>query len=177
MALATTPYCLAMSKEGTRVTTHARTAGAPNVRSRQSKKRPASQQAAWKGEAYASWDLPTAARRVSEGLSPDALNVVQDRLDLSNAELAHVVHISPRTLTRRKKEERLSPDESERVYRVARLIEIAARVLGSEDEAREWMKEPNYALGEQVPLEVARTEPGAELVERLLGQIEHGITV
>ena len=132
---------------------------------------------AWSGELYSTWDLPTAAQRVAEGLPTDALIVVQRRLDLSNRELAHVVLISPRTLTRRKKEERLPPDESERVYRVARLVEIAAEVLGSKEEARAWLKEPNFALGDQIPLEVARTEPGAELVERVLGQIEHGLTV
>lgn len=63
----------------------------------------------------------------------------------------------------------------ERAYRIARLTEIAAEVLGSEGEAKEWMKEPNFALGDQIPLEMARTEPGAALVECLLGQIEHGI--
>jgi putative toxin-antitoxin system antitoxin component (TIGR02293 family) len=134
-------------------------------------------EAPWTGEAYSSWDLPTAARRISEGLPAKALDSVQLRLDLSNEDLAHVIRISPRTLTRRKKENRLPPDESERVYRIARLLEIAARVLGNKDDAREWMKEPNYALGEEAPLEMARTQPGAELVERLLSQIEHGITV
>lgn len=96
-------------------------------------------------------------------------------LELSNQELAHVVLISPRTLTRRRKEDRLPPDESERVYRVARLVEVASSVLGGEEEARSWMKESNYSLGDVTPLEYARTEPGAELVERVLRQIEHGI--
>ncbi len=134
-------------------------------------------QASWQGETYSSWDLPTAAKKVSEGLPTEALSTVQHRLGLSNSEMAHIVQISPRTLTRRKKEERLPPDESERVYRIARLVEIAAGVLGGKEEARQWMKEPNYALGEQTPLEVVRTEPGAGLVERLLGQIEYGIPV
>jgi len=126
-------------------------------------------------ESYSSWDLSTAAERISEGLSPDALETIQLVLELSNQELAHVVLISPRTLTRRRKEDRLPPDESERVYRVARLVEVASSVLGGEEAARSWMKEPNYSLGDVTPLEYARTEPGAELVERVLGQIEHGI--
>lgn len=69
------------------------------------------------------------------------------------------------------------PDESERVYRIGRLTEIAARVLGSEEAAKSWFREPNYALGEQKPLDLARTEPGAELVERVLIQVEQGIPV
>ena len=141
------------------------------------KTRPEAVNSDWNGETYSSWDLPTAALRVSEGLPTEALTTVQGRLGLSNRELADVVLISPRTLTRRKNEDRLPPDESERVYRVARLIEIAAGALGGKDEAREWMKEPNFALGEQIPLDIARTEPGAQLVERVLGQIEQGIPV
>jgi putative toxin-antitoxin system antitoxin component (TIGR02293 family) len=127
------------------------------------------------GEPYSAWDLTTAAARVSKGLPAGAIEAVQLRLGLSNHEMAQVVHISPRTLTRRRKEARLRPDESERVYRIGRLVDIAARVLGSEEDARSWFGEPNYALGEQKPLELARTEPGAILVERVLAQIEHGI--
>lgn len=69
------------------------------------------------------------------------------------------------------------PDESERVYRIGRLTEIAARALGSDEAVQAWFREPNYALGEQRPLDLASTEPGAELVERVLLQIEHGLSV
>lgn len=34
-----------------------------------------------------------------------------------------------------------------------------------------------YALGNKTPLELAKTEPGAKLIEQVLGRIEHGITV
>lgn len=132
--------------------------------------------AALKGTLYSEWDLPTAAHRVSEGLSTGSLDTVQLRLELSNKELADVVQISPRTLTRRKKEDTLPPDESERVYRINRLIEIAADVLGGQAEARDWMKEPNFALGDESPLSLAKTEPGAQLVERVLHQIQHGMS-
>lgn len=126
---------------------------------------------------YADWDLPTAAGRVAEGLPTYALVTVQDRLGLSNRELADAVLISTRTLARRKQEKKLPADESERVYRLNRLVEIAAQVLGGEAEARAWMKEPNFALSDATPLEVARTQPGAELVEQILGRIAHGIPV
>jgi putative toxin-antitoxin system antitoxin component (TIGR02293 family) len=128
-------------------------------------------------EQYAAWDLSTAVRRVSEGLAPHVLTTIQTRLALSDAELAHAVMMARRTLTRRRKQARLLPDESERAYRLARLTEIAAKTLGGIEEARHWMKEPNFALGGQPPLSLVCTEPGALLVERLLGQIEHGIMV
>ncbi|GAB5521759.1 MAG: hypothetical protein RhofKO_40100 [Rhodothermales bacterium] len=127
------------------------------------------------GQRYSDWDLSTAAERIVRGLPTDSLDVVQRRLALSNQELAATVQISLRTLTRRKNEDTLPPDESERVYRINRLIEIAADVLGGQTEAQQWMKEPNFALGEAFPLVVARTQPGAQLVEQVLRRIEHGI--
>jgi uncharacterized protein (DUF2384 family) len=39
------------------------------------------------------------------------------------------------------------------------------------------MREPNFALGDARPLDLARTEPGARLVERTLSHIQHGIPV
>lgn len=126
---------------------------------------------------FSFWDLATAAQRISEGLSTYFLEVIRQDLQLSNSELAYVVSISQRTLARRKKELRLSSDESERAYRIARLIEIATNILGSKEEAQRWMKEYNFALGNQKPLDLIRTEPGAQLVERVLHQIEYGLTV
>ncbi len=124
-----------------------------------------------------SWDLPTAAARIAEGLSTEVLEDLQRDLELTNQELADLVLISPRTLTRRKREQRLPTDESDRAYRLGRLFELATEVLGDKTEARTWMKEPNYALGDKTPLEMVRTEPGATLVERVLGQIEYGLPV
>ncbi|MFN9932476.1 MAG: hypothetical protein ACK55R_05900, partial [Cyanobacteriota bacterium] len=40
----------------------------------------------------------------------------------------------------------LTPQESDRVYRVARAIDQAAESLGSEDKAHQWLKTPNRAL-------------------------------
>lgn len=126
---------------------------------------------------YLDWDLPTAARKVAEGLPTYALERVRERLSVSRKEFSEIIQISERTLSRRAKERALPVDESERVYRLSRLMELAARVLGSEDDARDWMKESNFALGGVTPLEYVRTEPGAELVEQILGRIEHGIPV
>ncbi len=126
---------------------------------------------------FASWDLLTAARQVLAGLPTDTLEHLQESLALSNRELADAILLAPRTLARRRREERLLPDESERVYRMTMLFELALRTLGGSDAARTWMKESNYALGDEVPLQLARTEPGAELVERTLHNIAYGIPV
>lgn len=128
-------------------------------------------------EPYIAWGLPDAALRISRGLSTDILATLQARLRLSNLELSDLLMISPRTLDRRKNEKTLPSDESERSYRIARLTDLARQIFGSTEEAAAWFKTSNYALDNQKPIELVKTEPGARLVERTLGQIRHGITV
>lgn len=128
-------------------------------------------------EPYVSWDLNTAAARISNGLKTGILATIQARLQLSNRQLSDLLMISPRTLDRRKKESKLPPDESERGYRIARLTDRAYQIFEDDKKVADWFSEPNFSLGNQTPLDLAKTEPGARLVEQLLGRIKHGITV
>lgn len=126
-------------------------------------------------EPYIAWDLPKASEKISSGLATDILTTIQNRLKISNMDLSELLLISPRTLDRRKKEAVLPADESERSYRIARLTDLAADVLGSMEKGSVWFKTPNYALGNKKPIELVKTEPGARLVENTLRRIEHGI--
>lgn len=128
-------------------------------------------------EPYIAWDLSKAVANIRNGLATDILQIIQDRLNISKMELSSLLMISPRTIDRRRKEAVLPADESERSYRIARLTDMAAQVLGSMEKASHWFKQPNYALGNEKPIDIIQTEPGARLVERTLQQIQHGITV
>ncbi|MGH7563679.1 MAG: type II RES/Xre toxin-antitoxin system antitoxin [Gemmatimonadota bacterium] len=121
-------------------------------------------------------DKLTLIEKIEAGFPYRTLERLQEALAISGVEIADVVSITPRTLTRRKKEGRLRQEESERVLRVARLVEQATRFHdGDLDQARFWLKSPKRALGGRTPLEMARTEVGAREVERLLGRLEHGV--
>lgn len=114
--------------------------------------------------------------RIEEGFPYRTLERLQESLAIPAGEVAEVVRIPVRTLTRRKKEGRLRPEESERVLRIARLIEDATRLHeGDLDQARTWLKTPKRALDGKTPLEMGRTEVGAREVENLLGRLEHGV--
>ena len=126
---------------------------------------------------FASITLSEAAEMVRDGLPTSRIDEIQDRLDLTLEELAGLVAINERTLARRKKQAVLPPDESERVFRIARLTDLAEATLGGKAGAVKWFKESNFALGGLSPLEVATNEPGARLVEQLIGRIEHGLPV
>jgi putative toxin-antitoxin system antitoxin component (TIGR02293 family) len=112
---------------------------------------------------------------IEEGLPAVLVGELEERLELAPEEMASFLGISLRTLERRREKEALTSVESERLYRIVRLFHKATEVFEGEEEARRWLKRPQMRLGEQVPLEIARLEPGARETERLLGRIEHGI--
>lgn len=115
-------------------------------------------------------------REIEQGLPMRVLEGLALGMGLGLPELAGHLGIPTRTLARRKAAGRLSPDESERVVRVARLLEKALVLFAWDGtEARQWLRLPKQALGGQSPLDYARTEVGAREVENLLGRIEHGV--
>jgi putative toxin-antitoxin system antitoxin component (TIGR02293 family) len=114
---------------------------------------------------------------IHEGLPHRSFEAIQADLGLTKEEVGRLVHISPRTASRRQQIGHFKVDESERILRIVRIWIRAAVIFRDADEAREWLKEPNYALGGKTPLSYADTEPGARIVEDLLGRIEHGLPV
>jgi putative toxin-antitoxin system antitoxin component (TIGR02293 family) len=122
--------------------------------------------------------LPTASElrdRIKRGLPFRSLDSVRERLQLSVPEAASVLHMPPRTLARRRLARRLAADESDRLYRVARIAAQAVAALGSEDRAATWLRRPNRALNGELPIRLLDTDVGARQVEDVLGRIEHGI--
>src|SRR6266545_2211429 len=83
--------------------------------------------------------------RARSGLPYIALEAVAGRYAIPRDTLARVLHLPARTLARRKKERRLSAEESDR------------------------------ALGGVVPIDLLDSDLGALEVETILGRIEHGL--
>jgi putative toxin-antitoxin system antitoxin component (TIGR02293 family) len=119
---------------------------------------------------------PTALiRKIQKGLRFSELETLQNSIGMPFEQLAAKLCISRSTLQRRKAAGRLSPDESDKVLRFARLLEHATDVFGDVDKARAWLKHPQYGLGGAVPLDYAETEIGAREVDNLLGRIDYGV--
>jgi len=112
---------------------------------------------------------------IEEGLPYDSLVQVLEALDISRERLSAILGIPKRTLARRKQQKKLAREESDRLYRIARLVVRATSVLGTLEKSRAWLKKPNRALGGAVPLELAATDAGAIEVERALDRIHHGV--
>src|SRR5437867_9407279 len=114
-------------------------------------------------------------RQIQKGLPFSELETLQNSIDLPFEQLAAKLSISRSTLQRRKAAGRLSPDESDKVMRLSRLLEHATNVFGDIEKARTWLKFPQRGLGGAVPLDYAETEVGAREVDNLLGRIEYSV--
>ncbi len=112
---------------------------------------------------------------VRQGLPFTALEAVASRLDLSAAEIGVLLGIPQRTFSRRRKLLQLSPQESDRLYRLARTFALAAEVLGSPTKSKQWLLSPNRALGGEVPLQWLDTDIGARQVEEVLLRLSYGV--
>ena len=124
-----------------------------------------------RGEAIGTVTIKT----IRQGLSTKVLKTLAADLELSERRLARVLHIPDRTLDRRLKEGVLSPEESDRVARVARILERAQEVFGNAEKARGWMNTQLVAFDGETPLERADTSIGASQVEDVLGRIDYGV--
>jgi len=124
---------------------------------------------------YAFADRTELISRIHQGFDYDSFVYLQTLLELPGKELAEILKIPSRTLSRRKERGTLDPTESERIFRIADLYNRAEAVLEGRERALRWLKSPQRALAQHTPLEYADTEPGAQEVRDLLGRIEEGV--
>jgi putative toxin-antitoxin system antitoxin component (TIGR02293 family) len=111
---------------------------------------------------------------IREGFRPAVVNELMRASGLTLKELAGALDLSPRSLQRRRSSGRLAHHESDRLYRLARIVAIANEYLGDRERAMRWLKRPNCALGGVAPVDAIDTELGARQVENVLGRIAYG---
>ena len=114
--------------------------------------------------------------RIRAGLPAASALAFKAALGLTSEQLASVLGVSPRSVARLDPaKSQLDAVSGDRLVRSARLYAIAVEVLEDENSAAQWMKAPQPALGDAVPLELAQTDVGTRAVEALLGRMEHGV--
>jgi putative toxin-antitoxin system antitoxin component (TIGR02293 family) len=111
---------------------------------------------------------------IRAGFPRQVVDSVMDSAGLTLKDLSLSLNLSPRSLQRRGRQGRLARHESDRVYRLARIVALARHYIGDKDSASRWLKRPNRALGGSPPLELMDTEAGAREVENVLGRVAYG---
>lgn len=116
-----------------------------------------------------------------QGLPGKALSHLIDNLIVieKTASLEKAVGMSLRTFQRRKDApaKRLSQEQSGRTWKFAEILAKATEMLGSQEEAEQWLERPAVGLNQQRPIDLLQTPAGVELVEDFLTQLEYGVYV
>jgi len=111
-------------------------------------------------------------RLVQTGVQPVLLESLR-QLGFSQSE-SHWI-IKPRTLAHRKnRKELLTQEETGRWLRATKILALAIEVFGNQDKASKWMHKSRSRFGGHSALEIMQNEPGAQLVEETLNQIDSG---
>ena len=113
---------------------------------------------------------------IRKGLPASSITALAERLHIGNSVLSRKLGIPQRTLTRRLNQSLLlTPAESDRAVRMARVYAHAVEMIGDEEKAIEWLSTPNRALGGERPLDQLDTDTGARMVEDVAGRIAYGV--
>ncbi len=113
-------------------------------------------------------------RRIERGLSVAALDRISGALAPNDRSFKYRIVPRP-TYARRKKDRRLSFEESARLARLARIWAFAKEVWGGEEEGRAFMFRRHLLLEDERPIDVViKSEIGARLVEEVLGGLAYG---
>ena len=69
----------------------------------------------------------------------------------------------------------LGPVESDRLLRLRAVLDHAAQIFDSVNDAKTWFSLPNHALSEDTPLSLMDTDAGVREVDDVLTRLEFGV--
>lgn len=112
-------------------------------------------------------------KSVTEGISSVAVRELEGS-GLTRDDIRQI--IPDRTLERRIAQgENLKLEEADGLARLVRVVSLARRVFEDDNLADEWLRTPNPALDDLIPIQMARTDLGGREVEAVLMRLEHGV--
>lgn len=76
--------------------------------------------------------------------------------------------------TRVAKEQKLTVDESDRLFRAGHIIAMAETLFGNDDKAKRWLSKPKDRFSGRSPMAMLSTIEGTRQVEEMLIQLAEG---
>jgi putative toxin-antitoxin system antitoxin component (TIGR02293 family) len=112
---------------------------------------------------------------VDRGLPKATLRNVVRHVYSEPADQRNMMHRVVPEATYKRRRDRLSPAESERTERLARVIAMAEEVWDDPEAARRFLTTPHVELGGRAPIDAALTELGARQAEEVMVSILYGL--
>jgi putative toxin-antitoxin system antitoxin component (TIGR02293 family) len=130
-----------------------------------------------KFKAYSSsndFSLFSSARR---GVKPDLFYDLATIMKMSEKDLAHIIHVSARTVSNYKESEKtFDPVQSEHLLKLVALYEKGEELFGNIEEFNYWLRKPFWNNKEK-PIDWLITPGGVDLVFNELTRMAYGDVV
>lgn len=101
------------------------------------------------------------------------------KIRISSQAVQAALGMSLRTLQRksnaRAAHERLTPEQSARIWKFAEIMARASDIFGSTDLAENWLTTPAMALDGRCPIDLLSSPAGIDLVEDHLTRLDYGV--
>jgi len=110
-----------------------------------------------------------------QGIPKIALVKLVHNIGTSMRAMAKILHVTERTLQRKKDLDLLSEDISEHIIQIAEVYTRGNQVFDNNDDFVAWMHAANTALANKKPNNLLSSRYGVQLILNELGRIEHGI--
>ncbi|WP_191487788.1 antitoxin Xre/MbcA/ParS toxin-binding domain-containing protein [Pseudomonas sp. FEN] len=109
------------------------------------------------------------------GFEAQRLMKLCDQGDVTPLERDQIIPL--KTLkTRIAKDQRLTVDESDRLFRAAHIAAMADTLFGSDEKARRWLSKPKDRFSGRSPMAMLSTIQGTRQVEEMLIQLAEGFS-
>jgi putative toxin-antitoxin system antitoxin component (TIGR02293 family) len=104
-------------------------------------------------------------------------HLTEELHDIPEKLVAETFTISTRTQLRHKErpETIMPPDLGSKTWMLAEIVAMAEDVMGSRKDAEKWLLSPAMGLNGSRPIDLLRTQQGAQLVSEFLERLRHGV--
>lgn len=120
---------------------------------------------------YQRSDLIAIARK---GIQTKYIEQIQNFTSLTDKELSSILPISQRQLFRYPSDHILNKEITSHLIQIIELFQKGFKLFG-EEKFKIWLRISNKVLNDNKPIEIMDTSIGIEMIEDVIGRIEHGV--
>lgn len=110
-----------------------------------------------------------------DGITKRVFQQIRSFTGLSSQYFAAFTHVGTRTIQRKKDNEKISPEASERAVLIGKLFYKGEEVFGNKEKFQSWMNGSIPSFDGKKSKEMLDTITGISMIEDELIRIEHGI--
>ena len=113
---------------------------------------------------------------IQTGIPFPIFELIREKSTFTLAEFAKYLDTSTKTINRYKLDKKsFKPIHSEKIIEIAEVVELGYDIFDSEEQFKQWLRTPNYALRSSRPMDLLKDSYGKEMVIGELTRIDHGI--